>query len=57
MDTKPPISRAKMISITKSAIKAMKVRMNLPLCSNEQSCVVVFFSVSKVIIFLSLDEY
>lgn len=27
MDTKPPISRAKMISITKSAIKAMKVRM------------------------------
>lgn len=26
MDSKPPISRAKMISITKSAIKAMKVR-------------------------------
>ncbi len=25
MDTKPPISRAKMISITKSAIKAIKV--------------------------------
>lgn len=29
MDSKPPISRAKMISITKSAIKAMKVRMVL----------------------------
>uniref|UniRef100_A0A3B4AU08 Uncharacterized protein n=1 Tax=Periophthalmus magnuspinnatus TaxID=409849 RepID=A0A3B4AU08_9GOBI len=27
MDSKPPISRAKMISITKSAIKAMKVRL------------------------------
>lgn len=29
MDSKPPISRAKMISITKSAIKAMKVRTGL----------------------------
>lgn len=27
MDSKPPISRAKMISITKSAIKAIKVRI------------------------------
>lgn len=29
MDMKPPISRAKMILITKAAIKAIKVRVKL----------------------------
>lgn len=41
MDSKPPISRAKMISITKSAIKAMKVSSDNYLCFQEHLALIL----------------